>query len=96
MEIAKRLPKTGLSISRVWDLRGPKIVFSIVYTLAMARLIHIQVRGHEAPLTIKADKVEEVGPQNERGTPRLLRITSGDEIIGEFKDAMVDGWWIQD
>jgi hypothetical protein len=58
----------------------------------MAKTIHIQVRGVEAPLLIKADKVDV--PTMASPEPKTLKLTLEGKSVGEFKDAFVDGWWI--
>ena len=80
--------------SRVWDLRGPKTIVSEVYTIAMAKIIRVQVHGVEKAVEVKADKVEL--QEQPVGQSRLLKLSLDGTEVGQFKDSQVDGWWIED
>jgi hypothetical protein len=83
-----------VGVSRIWDLRGARIAFAVVYTLAMAKLVRVQLRGVDQTLSIKADKVELHQPM--AGEPKTLKLSLEGTPIGEFKDSVVDGWWIEE
>lgn len=71
-----------------------EITVSTVYTLGMPKFVYVHVKGAEKPSKIRADKVEEVATGDlVRG---LLVVKSGDQPIGKFKQAEVQGWWIED
>ena len=60
-----------------------------VYDFGMAKIIHVQLRGIEAPANVKADKAEE----NNDGK---LVLKLGTQTVAEFEKNSVLGWWIQD
>jgi hypothetical protein len=84
-----------MKVSRAWDLRYAKVAFAIVYTLAMSKIIRVQVHGVETALSISADEVkEEMTPSGTE--PIRLKLTLAGKPVGEFKTAIVDGWWIEE
>jgi hypothetical protein len=68
------------------------------YDFGMPKAVYIQVHGVEKPVRLFADKVEHQAVDatgNGDNAPGLI-ISKGQEKVGEFKDAIVDGWWYQD
>ena len=82
------------SYKRTWDLKGPEPVYSAVYTLVMAKIVHVQIHGVDMALSIRADKVEE-GMTN-HVPPNRLSLSPNGVLVGEFKTDLVDGWWIEE
>jgi hypothetical protein len=60
-----------------------------VYDFGMAKYIHVQMGGIEAPANIKADKAED----NRDG---LLVLKLGDQTVAEFDKGSVLSWWISE
>jgi hypothetical protein len=59
----------------------------------MGMNVYVQIRGVAQPAKIDADKVEDKDAQNE--IRHRLIIFKQDAKVGEFKGAIVDGWWCQ-
>jgi hypothetical protein len=71
------------------------VTHSTLYTLDMAKVISVQVKGVEKPARIFADKVEKKTIEAIGGQQEVLMLKNGNEEVGEFKRLSVDGWWIE-
>jgi hypothetical protein len=81
--------------STVWDLSGPNIVRSALYTSVMAKVVYIKVSGTETPIRTEADKVEKRDVPRTTTGQYLLILKKNEQEVGEFDGAIVQGWWIQ-
>ena len=60
----------------------------VVYTLAMAKYICVQIKDVQAPLKIEADSIE-------KGSV-VYTLKKGNETVGELAAINVLGWWVED
>jgi hypothetical protein len=61
----------------------------------MSSIIRVQIRGVDAPVAISADEIkEEITSSGIE--PTRLKLTLDGKQVGEFKSAIVDGWWIEE
>ena len=82
------------SWARVWRFERDDTVYLEVYTLAMAKFVHVQVHGVDASVKIAADEVKE--EMSGVSVPHRLKLALGGKPVGEFKFDCIDGWWIED
>jgi hypothetical protein len=61
----------------------------------MPRMIRVQIRGVDQPLSIRADKAEEKVGETASPSHRLKLSLAGTEV-GEFVFDQIDGWWIEE
>jgi hypothetical protein len=71
-----------------------KITVSTVYTFDMPKFVYVQIRGTEKPAHIKAETFEKI--EGAGGALNSLVLKKGETVIGEFRGADIQGWWIQD
>jgi hypothetical protein len=81
-----------MTLKTIYDYSSSESVRSAVYNLGMAKVVYVQVAGIEKPARIQADRVEKESKEH----VVVLLLKKGDEPVGEFKDSVVQGWWIQD
>lgn len=56
--------------------------------MSMAKTFYILVKGGEGPHEIEADNIEQDGT--------YLALRKGNTVVAKFKEAEVQGWWIED
>ncbi len=83
-----------VSWARTWRFKDGNTTYSEEYTLAMPKIVYVQIHGVDHPARIEADEVkEEMGKADP--VHRLL-LSLDKKPVGEFKFEAVDGWWIRD
>jgi hypothetical protein len=87
----------AVKFARVWDFTGPTrgAGYAHVYTFGMSKIIRVQIHGVDTPLSIRADEAKEEVTSSGIEPTRLKFISEG-KTVGDFKVAVVDGWWIEE